>query len=109
MERYRQSVKMHFQMQLLGPTVKLKRRLAMRREPSAFTWLRRNLTETVTAKGRLRPNLHRLDVTLEKCRFSKKLQICPFCVYPACCARCAAKFKHKNHGSIFAQLLDKNN
>lgn len=34
----------------------------MRREPSAFTWLRRNLTETVTPRGRLRPNLHRLDV-----------------------------------------------
>ena len=33
------------------------------REPSAFTWLRRGFTETVTAKGRLRPNLHRLDVT----------------------------------------------
>lgn len=30
--------------------------------PSAFTWLRRGLTETVTPKGRLRQNLHRLEV-----------------------------------------------
>lgn len=29
--------------------------------PSAFTWLRRGLTETVTPKGRLRQNLHRLE------------------------------------------------
>ena len=29
---------------------------------SAFTWLGRHLTDTVTAAGRLRPNLHRLDV-----------------------------------------------
>eukprot|EP00438_Fugacium_kawagutii_P031327 Skav215351 [mRNA] locus=scaffold1391:432493:439235:- [translate_table: standard] len=29
--------------------------------PSAFTWLRRGLTETVTPQGRLRQNLHRLE------------------------------------------------
>ena len=29
---------------------------------SAFTWLGRRLTDTVTPAGRLRPNLHRLDV-----------------------------------------------
>lgn len=67
-------------------------RVAMRREPSAFTWLRRNLTETVTPRGRLRPNLHRLDVTW-RMSWPPKLSIH---VYPACCARCAAKLK-KTH------------
>ena len=52
--------------------------VAFRREPSAFTWLRRGFTETVTAKGRLRPNLHRLDVTWQmsgagvRCDFSNE-------------------------------------